>query len=672
MEARMKTPIWKAVVIGLSILTFSGSIWAQQRGESIAQLREQIVYLEKIEADPSTTQEVKDINRRFLEERRVQLQDLLKSRISALRKYETAVQATLTSNEAKVLENTIRDLEKNLQDMELRAVVPAPLELSSREPAEVSITPPLAVSEKSSSPSRSSKSIKVSSVPSNASLPLLPVPAPLDGSSNPYNDAPPLLLNVIDRVTDDIIQADAGAPPAIPATYPVMLFYTAADAVVPSETAAQAHSIRSLDAYQYLGETARTDKQIGAPAKATGTTSAIEKPGFARLLGVAIEKGAIIQDVNGSSLTLSTSPYVLYTLDGGDTAENYQRASILNRIGLSANFNVEDNANVLASARRSRLTQWSIKTRLMGDRSTRSKAFQEFWNENVRGPIEARLNAITGALIFFDDSRFDPLMATEAGLVAQIGAFTGGSDYASMNVAEKKKKLTNIILAYLKGEVLDKIHDGTFTIGALDRSTINDKLVKALAIALQNINDIRGLLDDRLDDIDKGPLASLSYVNHRQATGSDYSEGMFLFEQDNSAFRTLKLVGNLGTSFYHKPNRLMNQQTVRDISAALSFEGKKNFSFFSSFSDSPDLSKITFAFTGNYQRIFENKRVLGRKADVAGVQFKLDIPIFAGASLPFSVSYSNATEQNRKVGVRVNFGLNFDIDKLFAVTQIAK
>lgn len=665
----MKTLMWKAAIVGLSVLALGGSIWAQQQGASISQLKEQIANLEVIEGDASASKEVRDINRGFLEDRRRQLKNLLKNRINALRTYETTVQTNLISSEVKVIENTIRELEKELQEINPSAGVPVPFESTSRERASGPIAPSLAGVEESPLPSRSNQPTRVSSIPANAALPLLPIPAPLDGSSNPYKDAPPLLLNIIDRVTDDIIEADASAPPPIPATYPVMLFYTAADAVVPSETAAQAHSIGSLDAYQYLGETARTDKQIGAPAKAAGTTSAIEKPGFARLLGVAIEKGAIIQDVNSSSLTLSTSPYVFYTLDGGDTAENYQRASILNRIGLSANFDVEDNANVLASARRNRLTQWSIKARLMGDRSTRSKEFQEFWNDNVRGPIEARVNATTGALVFFDESRFDPLTATEAGLDSQISTFIQTSEYKGMNGADKKRKLTNIILAYLKGEVRDKIHDGTFTIDAADRSTINDKLVKALAVALQNINDIRGLLDDKLDDIQKGPLATLSYVNHRQAIGSDYSEGMFLYEQDNSAFRTLKLVGNLGASFYHKPNRSMNQQSVRDISAALSFEGKRTISFFS---ESSDLSKVTFAFTGNYQRLFENKRVFGRKADIASVQFKLDIPIFAGTSLPFSVSYSNATEQNRNERVRVNFGLNFDFDKLFAITQLAK
>src|SRR5258708_23192890 len=110
-------------------------------------------------------------------------------------------------------------------------------------------------------------------------------------------------------------------------------------------------SIRQLKAYRYLAETARSDKQIGASAKSAGSTSAIEKPGFASLLGLAVEHGAILQNINSSTLTLSTSPYVLYTFNnGGDSAQNYAPAGFLNRLGVSATFNIADaNSAVLSN-----------------------------------------------------------------------------------------------------------------------------------------------------------------------------------------------------------------------------------------------------------------------------------------------------------------------------------
>jgi hypothetical protein len=156
-------------------------------------------------------------------------------------------------------------------------------------------------------------------------------------------------------------------------------------------------------------------------------------------------------------------------------------------------------------------------------------------------------------------------------------------------------------------------------------------------------------------------------VNHRQATGSDYSEGKFLFEQDS--FHPMKLVANVGFSFYHRPDHTMNQQKARDISAALSFEGKFDSPLLSG---TADLSKITYAFTGSYQRTFENRNVAGKKADIGSFQFKLELPIFAGVSVPFSLTYANATEQQDKQHLRANFGLSFDVDKLFAMTRLMR
>src|SRR5262249_8101761 len=110
-------------------------------------------------------------------------------------------------------------------------------------------------------------------------------------------------------------------------------------------------------------------------------------------------------------------------------------------------------------------------------------------------------------------------------------------------------------------------------------------------------------------------------------------------------------------------------QSVRDLVFALSFEGKTSSPFLT---NPQDMSKITFSFTGRYQRIFENKHQPKKKADVGIAQFKLDIPVLSGMSIPFSVTYANATELIRENHVRANFGFSFDADKLFALTQLRR
>jgi hypothetical protein len=65
--------------------------------------------------------------------------------------------------------------------------------------------------------------------------------------------------------------------------------------------------------------------------------------------------------------------------------------------------------------------------------------------------------------------------------------------------------------------------------------------------------------------------------------------------------------------------------------------------------------------------MFENRRMANRKPDIANAQFLVEIPFLKGFSLPFSLSYANATEEERKKNVKFNFGMRLDTDKLFAM-----
>jgi hypothetical protein len=129
----------------------------------------------------------------------------------------------------------------------------------------------------------------------------------------------------------------------------------------------------------------------------------------------------------------------------------------------------------------------------------------------------------------------------------------------------------------------------------------------------------------------------------------------------------LKLTGNFGLSFYNKPDRSLKQEKLRDIFAALSFEGTSK----SPFTEADNQSKITYSFVGRYQRLFENRRMVKRKPDIGVLQFVAEIPLFRGLSLPLSVTYANATEQEKKQGFRFNFGMHLDTDKLFALLKAA-
>jgi len=492
-----------------------------------------------------------------------------------------------------------------------------------------------------------------------------PAPAADVAPGVPYPDPPSILNDIVQNSAADVVKNRDSQKSLILESE--LLLYTLFDAA----SAASSKIVRGLEPYRYLGETARTDKQLGASANSNGSVSAIEKPGFAQLLGFAIEHGGITKKNDGTNLTLSTSLYSLYAMKDGDTAATYDRAGFLNRIGISASFAVDNKTDDLANARRNNLTEWSVKARLFGDRSTRSPAFQRFWDTEISPLIGARLVALTGPLreLSKQIASFDSLEDKLIPLPDIVKARMDQSDYKAPATtdAQRQKMIADVILGHLRANVYDPIKGGSFKLTPDVVTQIETKYLLSLKLALDNLSIGRELLKKKLDDLKTGPLGTFAYTNHRTPTGSDYSEAKFLFEQDKSFFRPLKLTGNFGLSFYNKPDRSLNQEKLRDIFAALSFEGATK----SPFTEADNQSKITYSFVGRYQRLFENRRMVKRKPDIGVLQFVAEIPLFRGLSLPLSVTYANATEQEKKQGFRFNFGTRLDTDKLFELLKAA-
>ena len=61
-----------------------------------------------------------------------------------------------------------------------------------------------------------------------------------------------------------------------------------------------------------------------------------------------------------------------------------------------------------------------------------------------------------------------------------------------------------------------------------------------------------------------------------------------------------------------------------------------------------------------------------KKADIGVVQFKVEIPIAAGISIPLSVSAATATELLDESKTQGHFGITFDLDKFAALTKLWK
>ncbi|MGA9770361.1 MAG: hypothetical protein WBV94_15085 [Blastocatellia bacterium] len=483
-----------------------------------------------------------------------------------------------------------------------------------------------------------------------------------------YPDAPPGLVRLVDIVAENATQAGVGAA-AISSKYTEMIAWAVADA----RSGSMETNIKNLEAYRYLGETARTDKQVGASATSGGTTSAIEKPGLVNLLGFAVEHGAIQQNLSDTAVTLSTSPYALIALVEGDTPDTYKRYELFNRLGVSATFNLNDKDNVLANVSRKQLTEWSAKLRLTGDRSTRSPKFQAFWDKNIGPVIQQRVD-VTQELrdTVSDDDNLEPL--TDIDKPSSLAAIlkTQVANYLQANPTDTPDKkraviaaIKQMILCHLKELVYDRVKSGDIKLSTATLDSLNSSFTN-LARVHSNIAEARQKLEDFLKTfMVEGTLSTFAYTNHRVEMGSDYSEFKLLFERHVAP---LDIVANANLSIYDKPDPMKNQERIRDFSGSISLEGSSKNPLRSI---SEDLSRITYSFTGRYERLKENEDMPGRKPDIASAQFKIELPIAIGISIPVAYTYSSATEMSMKKENRFNIGLHLDVDKLFATRRAA-
>lgn len=664
------------VLLLTAILTFLpvGPVLAQQ-SDSIAELQQQIKRMEGINADPATPADVKNLNDEFLKARRTQLHDLLVKNIEALRKYHAAVGSSLTAEETSVLESRIQNFEKTLQELEEGAGggsrrAGAAIEESGSRPQSArpsragNVGSPLNDS-LSARPNRDT----AATVNSVAVLPCAANVANLPPRLDKMAEATAIL--VVKQAVADVaagvdIATDAEIGGEFERHYDELVYWNVADALF---TGAQQVSLRKLKWQEFSAETARTDKQIGSSSRSGGSTSLAEKPGFADLLGFAIEHGAIQKEVSDTTLTLSTSPYAIVAATQGDTSDVYRRHDFFNRIGVAANFNLDNKDNVLGNASRRQLNNWSVKVRLNRDRTARGADFQNFWDANVLPRIEKR--AIVLATGF--DEAFNRVKDLKKLHRTVRDKFEGPTGFlvtvlkanAAAAQPAQEAAVKQEILCRLRAEVYEPVKSGTtVSVDPEFREFLNKSVVDFAAAQLEAEEGKQEVLDE-LKRLSDKPTASLGYTNVRPVDGPSYSvfKGLYL----QKAFSPMKVLANGELSIYNNPKTILNQQRIRDFLFALSFEGSVGKSPF--ISTEMDQSPITFSFTGSYQRLLENNGVLGRKADLGAAQFKMDIPVFTGFTLPLSLSYVNATEERNKSGFRFNFGFGLDTDKLAALLR---
>lgn len=654
----MKTSIRRrltAMFLMLVIVTLSV---AQQ--DPIADLQRRIQEMEAVERDPSTSPEVRKVNHDFLTQRRRELRAALQKAVEDLQNYESRV--TLSDAEKQTLTAAITARKDDIANLDA-------LLAGTNIPNNVQVSRPESVVTKPSS------EMNVAVPPETRTESRLSAHSPTVIAPCDYPDVPEAIKSDVDKVADDIV--DRNDVSRIGNINQRAIFFTVTDALTRTETI----KASALKAYTYIGETTRTDKQIGTTAASGGSTSAIEKPGWSDLLGFAIERGAIQQQVSETTLTLSTTPYAFLVASEDDTAAANRRYGYLKRLGLSASFNISDNDTPLANARRNNLSQYAAKFRITPERGPNSKESDASWNTLIRPAIQGYLNTLSGGIQSLFGQNMDlqeyrnSINTAVAADIQKVLTDTNAS-VASMNATQKaaaiaaaKAKVSSIVLCALKTKVFAEVKsDGSGKI-KVDKATadhIAGSVLPALIAARDRLDEAKELYQQMLKDFEKKPEASFSFTNIRPTTGTEYGTFNFLYQRYLGA-SPIKMTLNAGSSFYRGPVPALNQSTFRDFVTSVSFTGSRESPFKTA---EVDLSPLTYSLTARYQRLQENRGIPNKKADLGVVQFKLEVPIAKGFSVPVSLTYANATEQNKEKTVRGNFGITFDFDKFMAVKRI--
>ncbi len=597
---------------------------AQQ--DPVAQLKQRIAEMEAVDRDPTTPAEVRKINRDFLRQRRQELWAALRKGIADLQKYQSRV--SLSPAEKEVIAATIASKEADLATLEtLIGQISLPADNTQTANVRVMIAQP-----------KTEQAEITSNAPAERSETGLAAHGGAAPADCTYPDVPEVIKSDVDKVASDIVERNDVS--RIGNINQRAIFFAVTDALTRSE----AVKVSALKAYIYIGQTTRTDKQLGTTAASGGSTSAIEKPGWSDLLGFAIEHGAIQQQTSTTTLTLSTTPYAFFVPSQDDTAAANRQYGYLKRLGLSASFNISDKNTGLLNVRRKNLSQYSAKLRLTPERGPNTREFDDEWNTLIKPAIQNYLKTR-----------------------ANLGALSADQQIEAKKTA--KAKIASIILCALKTRVFDEVKadgSGRIKVDKLTADHIVATVLPSLIAARKRVGEARELYDQMMKDFERKPEASLSFTNNRPTTGTEFGTFNFLYQR-YLGDTPVKFTFNTGPSFYHRPDPAMNQKTFRDFVTTLSFEGHRDSPFKTT---ELDLSPMTYSLTARYQRLQENKGIPKKKADLAIVQFKLEVPVAKGFSVPLSLTYANATEQNREKNVRGNFGITFDVDKFLAIKKI--
>jgi len=388
-----------------------------------------------------------------------------------------------------------------------------------------------------------------------------------------------------------------------------------------------------------------TEQQTGAPSTSAGSTTLTEKTGLAELLNLAIERGAITRKDSGSSYTLQTTPYLIYSKFGAeDNNKTWQKYSWARRTGISATF--DQNAGD-SSKTGSDFESGEIKYTVVASRDNQGQ--KEIWigtpsirDPEVLGPIESELKAnIQAALnqLTLDVSEFERLHPEVSAAADELRGWLAqpSAKLTAEGVADELETLLKATRQNMKAAELADLRKAVASIET--ELTVRTSAIQAAVKHAQEI-------------IDKPrPQLAFSYGYQRDATTSDYSVFKVILGYKN----TPKLAYHLNAEWD------INNKSASSTGAAL--ERSRAYSV------AADLTMGKFANDScDFTAAAKWMHPMGERY-MAFAQAKLNLYLTRGVTIPIALTYANRTEQSDHSSLRFNAGVAISGDSFLGIAR---
>ncbi|HEX7314284.1 MAG TPA: hypothetical protein VF297_10195 [Pyrinomonadaceae bacterium] len=410
-------------------------------------------------------------------------------------------------------------------------------------------------------------------------------------------------------------------------------------------------------------EPKRTDKQIGADEKSSGTTSLAVKGGIPSVLGWATEHGAAVASRDGTAVTFRFNPVgIIEALSGEGYISGYRQtendplASFFRNTSVGVTFDITrgtDPPTLIGS--KQQVSAVSFRYQFVNKRDPRHRDYRDAWARFLRGPAIFFTTAASDALDQLEDPGSDELKFRNAALqkwvedtVAAVAAKQ--SDLAGKSPDVQREEVRKVLEQRLASLPADELAQDPAVVGALNN------YVASLVSYTAKKNEL-------LEEINKGTVISFEYTNHREVNAPDLSNFRFIAERGTVG--GLDFTANASLTIFNKRPAAADARRVKDFSFSAQLDKRLK--------DTMGLGDSMLSFTGKYERALSDAVALdgtvlpGTKGDIAAGQVKLTIPLGqTGIKLPISVTFANRTELVREREVRGNFGFTLDFDSLFA------